>query len=96
MKKILRRAFEIYKEIDDIKGDEETKLLAAIEKAPLNYWVESEPEIDSARNTIILQQQMKLHKIQFSIHSRMGSTEMKSKIRIHHKHFFKLVGKLLK
>lgn len=47
MKKILIKAFEIYKEIDDINREEEYRIRGAIADAPLSYWVESEPDNES-------------------------------------------------
>lgn len=46
MKKVLVKAFEIYKEIDNMSRDEEYRVREAIADAPLKYWVESEPDTE--------------------------------------------------
>ncbi|XP_055318781.1 uncharacterized protein LOC129576865 [Sitodiplosis mosellana] len=46
MKKVAKKAFEIYKEIDELKDEEENKLLEAFEKSPLNHYIDSQPEVN--------------------------------------------------
>ncbi|XP_031635961.1 uncharacterized protein LOC116348900 [Contarinia nasturtii] len=46
VKKMAKKAFEVYKEIDELKDEEENKLLEAFEKSPINHWIESEPEVN--------------------------------------------------
>lgn len=46
----MKKAFEVYKEIDELKDEEENKLLEAFEKSPINHWIESEPEVNPVKN----------------------------------------------
>lgn len=46
IKKVAKKAFEIYKEVDDLKEEGENKLLDAFEKSPLNHYIDSEPQVN--------------------------------------------------
>lgn len=48
--KLVRKAFELYQEIEEIKREEEDPVIDLLSKVPINYWIESEPEIDGVRN----------------------------------------------
>lgn len=45
IKKVAKKAFKMYKEFDDLKEEEENKILEILEKIPLNQYIDSEPEI---------------------------------------------------
>lgn len=44
VKKVLKKAYNIYKEIDDMKEEEEDKLIDAVDKIPLNRLIDTEPD----------------------------------------------------
>lgn len=44
VKKVLKKAYGIYKEMDDIKEEEEDKLLDVVDKIPLNRIIDTEPD----------------------------------------------------
>lgn len=46
IKKVAKKAYKIYKEVDDFKEEEENKLIEAFEKSPLNRYIDSEPEVN--------------------------------------------------
>lgn len=54
MKRVAKKAFEIYKDVDELKEEEENKLLDVFEKSPLNHYIDSEPEVNPVRNIILL------------------------------------------
>lgn len=43
VKKVLLKAYSIYREIDQIRDDEEDKLIDAVDKIPFSRLIESEP-----------------------------------------------------
>lgn len=45
VKKVLKKAYNIYREIDEIKEEEEDKLINAVDKIPLNRLIDTEPDI---------------------------------------------------
>lgn len=44
VKQVLKKAYGIYKEMDDIKEEEEDKLLDVVDKIPLNRIIDTEPD----------------------------------------------------
>lgn len=43
VKNVLKKAYGIYKEIDEIKEEEEDKLIDVVDKIPLNRIIDTEP-----------------------------------------------------
>lgn len=51
-RKLFKKAIEIYKDIDEIKEQEEDKLLEILEKIPIDRYIESEPVVNPVKFNI--------------------------------------------
>lgn len=52
MKGVLKKAYSIYKEIDEIIDQDEDKFIDAVDKIPLNRVIDTEPT-NSVRETVL-------------------------------------------
>lgn len=59
-KTFFKKAFEVYKEIDEIKEQEEDKLLEILEKIPIDRYIDSEPRVNPVEFKITSHQLLKL------------------------------------